>query len=501
MINNNINYKNFFTSAKTFPLSTTGGKDGQFGYSDIEYTILKRTDVTNLTKVHGYLLVMKQRIFIPNEMDYVPGSSTITSYENYPAIIENNVDLKINNQATVKLASIFPRTLNSNVTTSSTSQAGTTSSVGHQHTTGSSTSNVNTFGVGLMGGFFGEIPMGSVSLNYSHSWIHDTSKSNSDSTASSAEKDLSYSNSMSIKDWSSYSNISENNKSIRWVWGQSYPWDVILYNQTTGGDNVKLPDFVKNRLLSGNLLLPPSELSLFGLDFTSHASWLIDFPEGISSDETISISHTTSNYTATHEKAGKDLSAKLQNNSEASLSTYSSGELNLSLYSLAPVQVNPSEGIPTIGFMKSNFIYAPHKNTDSFKIISPKNNLEAKGTGFDSVMKSSFKTNPKIDLNFKIQDTTFGYSLAIFHWLEEGSGNCTLNWKVNGQHSGSINLTQQKNTNNNENMTQISLRNLDYRSFNFHDYLVIGLNHIEITIVPEDPKQMHAYTLSSISIR
>lgn len=500
MIKNNINYKNFFTSSQDFVLKTDAD-NGEFGHSKVEYTMLKRTDVTNLTKVPGYMLIVKQRITIPNQTQYVPGSSTITSYQNYPAIIENSINLEINNDAQVQLANIFPRTLNSNVTTNTSSQAGTTSSVAHQHTTGSSTSNVNTFGVGIMGGFFGELPMGSVSLNYSHSWVHDTSSSHTDSGGSSAEKMLSYSNSMSVKDWSSYSNLSNNNKSVRWVWGQSYPWDVILYNQTTSGDNVELPDFVNKRLRSGNLLLPPSELSLFGLDFTSHACWLIDFPNGISSDEIITITHKTANYTATHEKSGETISAKLQSKNEASMATYSSGKLDLSQYSLAPLQVNPSEGIPTIGFRVNEFVFAPVKNTDQFKILSPKNNLEVKGTGFDSVMTSLFKTNPTLKVSFKIEDNSFDYSLAIIHWLEKGSGDCTLSWKVNGQFTGITNLTHQENSESHQNMTQISLRNLDFRSLNFHDYLVIGLNHIEITIEPSDQKASHAYTLSSISIR
>lgn len=500
MNGNTINYKNFFTSIQNFPLDTSNGNEA-FGHSDVEYSIFKRTDVSNLKHIPGYLLILKQRLRIPNKNPYVPGSSSINAYENYPAIIQNTVNLQINNNASVKIANLFPRTLNSNVTTSSSSQTGSSSSVGHQHTAGSSTSNVNTFGVGITAGFFGELPIGSLSLNYSHSWIKGKSSSDTNRDSSALEKDLSYSNSMSIKDWSAYSNLSEDSQSITWIWGQSYPWDVILYNHSTQGDNVNLPDFVKDRLLNGNELLPPSELSLFGLDFTSHAAWLIDFPDGINSDETLSVSHKTTNFTASHEKSGSTLSAKLQTLNEASTATYSSGKLDLSQYSLAPIEINPIEGLPSIGFKVNAFTYPPQNAKDTFKIVSPNNNMEAKGTGFDSIMTSSFQTNPSLTITFKIEDTAFDYHLVLVHWLEEQSGACTLSWKINGQYIGSINLNRQENKQSSDSIDQISLRNLDNKSSNYHDYLVLGINTLEIAIVPADQSSTHRYTLSSISIR
>jgi hypothetical protein len=500
MIKNNINYKNFFSSIQNFPLHSENQNE-TFGDTEIEYSIYKRTDVSNLKKVQGYLLLLKQRLRIPNKNNYVPGSSSISGYENYPAIIQNTIDLKINNNAKIKLTNLFPRTLNSNVTTNSSTQSGSSNAIAHQHTTGSSTSNVNTFGVGLSAGFFGELPLGALSLNYSHSWISGQSKSDTQSDSNSFEKQLGYSNSMSIKDWSAYSNVSNNNQSITWIWGQSYPWDVILYNYSTEGDNVTLPDFVKERLLSGDLLLPPSELSLFGLDFTSHAAWLIDFPDGISSDEILTLSHKTTNFTASHEKSEKTLSAKLQSINEASTAMYSSGPLNLSQYSLAPIEISSVEGIPSIGFKVNEFTYPPKTSSDNFKIVSSKNNLEVMGTGFDSIMTSSFKTIPVINLYFKIEDTSFDYSLIFIHWLEKGSGSCTLSWTVNGQYVGLINLNRQQNNENAENMDKVSLRNLNYSSCNYHDYLVVGLNHVEIRIEPTGKSTNHLYTLSSISIQ
>ena len=44
----------------------------------------------------------------------------------------------------------------------------------NENTSGSSHTNVNTFGVAITGGFFGEMPMGSLTLDYSHCWEHST---------------------------------------------------------------------------------------------------------------------------------------------------------------------------------------------------------------------------------------------------------------------------------------------------------------------------------------
>ena len=60
-------------------------------------------------------------------------------------------------------------------------------------------------------------------------------------------------------------------------------------------------------------MLPPSELSLFGIDFSSTASWLIDFfPDGVTENETLQIEHETTLYTASHALSGKTLTAQLQ---------------------------------------------------------------------------------------------------------------------------------------------------------------------------------------------
>jgi len=225
-MNNREHYKIFHSAKHEYELKNkeTGGV---FGQTIVDYEIYKRTDVSNLTNVRGYLLLVKQRIIVPNATEYVAGAASITSYKNYPAIIENKIKLDVNNKAKIQISNIFPRTLNSNVTTNTSSQTGSTSSTIHQNTTGSSSSNVNTFGVGLSLGFFGELPIGGVTLSYSHSWMSGKSSQNTTGGTSSMHADQSYSNSMSVKDWSAYSSLSKDNKSLTWLWGQSYPWDVI----------------------------------------------------------------------------------------------------------------------------------------------------------------------------------------------------------------------------------------------------------------------------------
>ena len=63
-------------------------------------------------------------------------------------------------------------------------------------------------------------------------------------------------------------------------------------------------------------------MSLFGLDFTMQASWLIDFNNGITEDETFTIAHTTTSFTASHQLSGDTISATLQAESNANQAEY-----------------------------------------------------------------------------------------------------------------------------------------------------------------------------------
>lgn len=474
-----------------------------FGQSIAEYQIYRRTDISNLGNIKGYYIHAKQRLIIPNSNPYTLGAAVTDSYKDYPAVIQNKIKLALNNGATARISKVFPRTLNSQVTLNSSSESGKDDSTMKQTTSGSSYSNVNTFGVNVSGGVFMGLPMAELGLSYSHSWGHDTSLNSTSGSTSALHSSNSNDNSMSVKDWSAYSHLNDDNMSLSWVWGQSYPWDVILYNYASSGDNIDLPKFVEDRMISGNLVLPPSELSLFGLDFTAQASWIVEFPDGIKENETITISHETTSYNASHSLSGGNFSAKLQTVSEASSTTYSTPALDLSLYSLSPIGGYASDEPAAIGFKVDTFSYPPSKNTDQFKILSATNDLQVTGTGFDSVMTSSFTSPPTFDVSFKISDTSFDYSLIFIHWIE-GDNDCLIEWSVNDKFSGTSRLDKSISTEGQANLTRISIRNRDYESLNFHDYLVVGMNTIKIKITPiakNGAASASVYNLSSIAIR
>ncbi|MCL7928526.1 hypothetical protein [Halomonas llamarensis] len=491
--------RNFYTFQTDVPLKD-GSSGSTFGRSITQYEIRRRRDVQNLGSSHSYTVMMTQRIIIPSTLGYRPGPTSSSAYDNYPAILVNELDITANNNAKIVLQNMFPKTLNSQVSTSRSSDSSSQTGMTQQNTSGSSDTNVNTFGVGISAGIFGELPVVNLSTNYSHSWEHSHSHSSSEGHSQGDSHSTGAAASMSIKDWSSYGYLNNEAIAPSWVWGQSYPWDVIQYNQSSNGTDIDLPKFVSDRMLSGSLVLPPSQLSLFGLDFTMTAGWIIDFPEGVSEDETVTISHTTSSYSASHQKNGGALVATLQNGQEANVSTYSSDAIDLSRYALTPIAGPGSDNGAAIGFTAHSFTYPPTAPKTPFKIVSPAGNLQVTGTGFDDIMTTSFKEKPKLTITFKIADTDNPYALLLMHWIGQKSGACELHWTVNGTWSGAILVNEAEGTGGQNNVSTIDLRNLEFTSINFHDYLVVGTNTVEIDIIKVDASAPTSYTLFATAI-
>ena len=489
--------RNFFVNHQQIQL--TNGNGGQaFGTSIAQYEVHKRRDVRNLGSTIGYIVMLKHRIIVPNQTSYLPGPTANTGYNNYPAILVNKVSIAANNQATVTLRNLFPQTLNSAVSTSATANDGSNSSVTNENTSGSSHTNVNTFGVALTGGFFGELPMGSLTLDYSHSWEHSTYDSAMAGTSSGATHNIGAGESMSIKDWSSYGYLDSTATNPTWIWGQSYPWDVIQYNQSSNGTDINLPAFVVDRLLSSSLVLPPSQLSQFGIDFTMTATWLVDFPEGIAEDETVQISHTTSSYTASHTLNGGTIAAQLQSPSAASAAQYQSPQLPLSDYSLIPLSGPGAGNGSAIGFTTTPFTYAPSSPSSGFKIVSPANTLQVTGEGFAPGMTTTFTQPVRLTLTFKVADYSGEYALLMMHWIGESSDACKIAWSINGN-SGLFYVDSVEGSGGQGNVSTLGLRNRDFTSINFHDYLVIGTNTIELEISPANGGAA-SYTLFATAI-
>jgi hypothetical protein len=492
-------FRNFFTFEHDTMLAA-GGTGPTFGRSITQYEIRKRRDVKNLSSYLGYVLMMKQRIMIIPHTTYTPGLMSTSSYTNYPAILVNKLDISANTGANIVLQQMFPKTLNSQVSTATSTDQQDSSGTSYQNTAGSSSSNVNTFGIGVSGGIFGDLPVATLSLEYSHTWEKSHMKSSTQGSSTGAAHSFGDSATMSIKDWSSYGYLDDMATSPAWIWGQSYPWDVILYNQTSDGTHANLPQFVSNRMVSGNMILPPSQLSLFGLDFIMTAGWIIDFPEGVTENETVTIQHTTTYYTASHSNNSGELSATLQTRSEASEVIYSPDALDLSTYALEPILSPAKSNGAAIGFLANSFTYPPKSTSDSFKIVSPAGNLQMTGKGFGSPMTTTFTEPVSLTFTFKITDTSNDYSLLVMHWIGKDSGPVELRWTVNGQWKGLVLVSDAEGSGGQNNVSSIVLRNTDFTSISFHDYLVVGANTVEVEIVPVNNGGNSSYTLFAAAI-
>lgn len=506
-----INTKDLYCYATAQPIGSTG-------QSLIQYEIHRYRDTRSLENRLAYLVICTHRVLIPNGTPYQVGanSAAFAGYSNYPAAVTNSFTVTASPASTecsISLRELFPRTLNASISTSLDTQSGSSSSSSTQQASGSSTSQSNTFGVSLSAGFFGELPVGNIGIDYQHSWGSGTFNSTSSGTGAGQQSGSSSGETMSVKDWSSYGQSDATGRIPSWIWGQSYPWDVILYNQSQDGTNIVLPPFVQSRMMTTvtggtpesptyiTFAMPPSQLSLFGLDFTMKASWLIDFPNGVTAPETIQIAHGLNYFTANHSVTGSGPTASLSAQINSGVpAPFTSPPLDLSTYALDPI-LDIKSGA-AINFMSPNlFTYPPTASGGAFKILSAANNLQVTGSGFAPNMTSDFALGPTaLSVQFKILDAVNEYSLLFHHWIGTTGSPVSLSIAVNGNPPVAIFVDAQEGQGNQGNVSTINLRDLNFSSVNFHDYLQLGLNTIAITVTPVNPDGSNLYTLSALAI-
>ncbi len=482
-----IKGKHFYVMSNEYELTKGNSK---FGSLNVMCEVREYTDVENLSSKTGYQIIVKTRVKIFSACDYQIGLNDQSKFLNYPALLSNALRLTAPDGATTILKSIYPRTLNSSVSTTRTSQVGTGNSTSHENSTGSSNTNINTYGVSASLGFFGDVGTGSIGANYSHSSEDTSSHSFSIGHAQSSNNTIGADDSMTIKDWSSYSKIDSTGVMPTWIWGQSYPWNVINYNigdKKTGV--VMLPDFVTARMVAGSNLspfpLPPSELSLFGTDFTMQAAWLVLYDGTVPFDDSLSISVATQSFTASHSIGqGGNVQAQLQTGKEANQATNSLNVPSLSALGLNPILSPAVNNGAAIGFSTHPFLVPPATATDQFKILSGANNLQVTGSGFTQVngLQTDFSQKPQITLTFKIADTDKDYTLVLMHWMQTSEKQCTLEYTVNGKSTGSIVVNAIEGKGAQSNLSTIELRNTNFTSSLFRDFLIVGTNTINISI-------------------
>ncbi|MGD0606825.1 MAG: hypothetical protein ABSA53_24960 [Streptosporangiaceae bacterium] len=480
----------------------------QLGTLLIEYQARRFTDVRNLTVRRGYHITCSQRLIMPNDNIDDFGPNTVSSYS-YPAMVISEITL--NGSDAFYLVDYTPKTLNSAVTSSQSGSVANNVQSSTEHTSGSSTSQTNTFEFSANAGIFAGDFTGGVSDSYSTSTTHE--HSTSDSTGASRGSDVSNatSDSMSIKDWGSFATVDASNQNLRWFWGQQYPWDVLTYhNVDPKSGDIVLPSSVVDLLYDPvqQQVFPPCQLSLFGINLVSKATWLCLQPSG-APDETVSFTHTLFTFTGTHgtngtngtNGSGAAFSVRLTVNPDFS---WTSPQLSLAQLALNALPGPESDVRSTVGFVLSQFTFfgqaPPPEGGDQFSIRSPANNLLVTGTGFnapasnDAPMTASFAdTGPASE--------TEDLSLYLKQWKTTPLG-CTISIAINDNPAIVRHVDSLEAGSGTDNILRVMLRNTDYTSPEFYDYVVMGLNKITLSISgdPVTPQQPSGYAIRAVAI-
>lgn len=514
-----------------------------FQYNVHRYNDIKASDTNNIDSKdqNKFFVQCTQRIIITNSegLSIIP-SSDLSSYSNYPALLNTFVEVESQDGLIAEVIDYSPQTVNTKIERSGTlnNSKGQTSGSSRSSTIGSSTSQTNSYGtsVTVSATAVGEdiIPSASVSANYEHSSGHTHSKSRSMGSESSNSNSQSQSDgdSMSIKDWGAYALINPTTNSPTWNFGQEYPWDAIMCRKTDDTKNpnndgqVKLilPSSMLLRLHDGHTLYPPSHLSTFGFSFLTKVSWIIT-TNGPSDIGEIKLKHHLNYFSASHSIDGQgDVSVYIDKTpTSLTVKSNESLETSLDLFAMGVKPIGLPNDSAITGFSPKRFIQKPVMGTatskaEQFKLISPYNNLIMQDTtaytnnaiaGFSIVdncltgIVAKECTSLDLALYFKIIDFDHEYALHIKHW-KSGNPNFKLTLLINGDQETSIikYVDANEGDGGENNLTTISLRNLDYSSMNFHDYLKLGLNSISIKIeqVESTIDPQAQYKIRAISI-
>ncbi|HVZ54323.1 MAG TPA: hypothetical protein VG986_20330 [Pseudolabrys sp.] len=551
-------------------LYNNGGETSQpIGVLAVEYRVNLYNDVlvqnqnsVNQPRNQQFLLYCTQRLFLinPGNSSIAPitGSTQGTEYfANYPALIESYMQVVKSSGVTLNLMDYSPHTVNTAVqqTSSAGSSSSQTQGTTSSSTTGSSFSQSSTYGTSVTVGdtFSGA----TASYEYTTSSSKEQSSTTGQDASASAGRDASSSASMSIKDWGSYASVNPVYVYPTWVFGQEYPWNAIdcRYAGSTqypgvkdsSGNYISKPNpnqfemFISNsmaaNLYDGAYLYPPSELSMFGLNFVMKCSWRIYVDDSASTE--VTLTHYIDYYSASHMVAPSGQSTPAYepkvylDKTPATLSispiatddqTFSI-KLDLNVMGLDPLGVNSSSAI--VGFLPVKFIppatIAPPATSASlpqtFKTIAATNDLMIENaTDYGSLTDSGFSVSQAcltanwsstqnipytVVLYFKVIDSVGEYTLNIKHWVAQPTG-VQLTIVINEDTSNTITryVTDIEGEGGDNNILSIALRDLDFGSIDYHDYLQLGLNSISITMQPinSDWAANSGYQIRAISI-
>lgn len=514
----------------------------QIGNLLMEYQVAAYDDVrvqsgASVIKANNrkYLIACTQRINIFNPTGLALSPSTnLTSYDNYPVLLNTFLRLQGGAGLSWRLLGYSPQTVNTTVESSGSTgtDKGVTSGSSTSYTVGSMYAQTNTYGVGV--GITPEGPAMTEHGEHSSTRTSEQSTTNTSESSSSASDSVGSSSSMSIKDWGAYALVNAETQSPTWTFGQEYPWNAIDCRRTNGAvysgnsnqTDIVIPVAMAARLFDGTSLYPPSQLSMFGLNFVMKALWEVTVDNTATSDE-LTIEHSLYYYSGSHASppSGVGLATvymdKMPTQLNAQQGPALSSTVNLALVALVPVGVQSRSAI--IGFIPNKFVTRPTPGTSSqaavpFKIASTGNDLIITDTttyhgltpgGFSAsatALTASFGaqcTSLSMTLYFKVIDTVANYTLYLKHW-KTGTTGVVLTLKINGDSDCVITkyVDDLEAEGGDSNLLTVALRNLDYASIDYHDYLQLGLNAIEITIQPIGGASVSgaAYQIRAISV-
>lgn len=481
-------------------------------YNDVE--VQNQSSVTHPTD-QQFFLYCTQRVFLQNPYVTVGPITGPTAqyFADYPALIEAFMQVERSTGVRFDLLDYSPQTVNTVVqqsgsTANSQSQTSGTST---SSTSGSSYSQSSTYGMNVtVGDSFSGL---SQSGEFSSSSTTESSKTTGSEASASASAERSSGASMSIKDWGSYAWVNPEFINPTWVFGQEYPWNAIdcrfAGHSTYPGVGVwsdpnpnqhqliVSKDMMAN-LYDGTILYPPSELSMYGLNFVMKCCWrvYVDY----TASTTVSIQHLVDYFSGSH--LVHNGCACVYLDKVASQLFEKRISIDLNIMGLDPLGVNTRAAI--VGFLPSKFI--PPCNGDlpqAFKTLAATNDLmiensssygEAQSSGFSvsqacltAAWSASQAVPYQLTLYFKVTDSVSEYTLNIKHWMT-GAPGVQLSIVINGDASNTITryVTDQEGEGGDDNILTLALRDLDFAAIDYHDYLQLGLNSIAITMAPID---------------
>jgi hypothetical protein len=288
-------------------------------------------------------------------------------------------------------------------------------------------------------------------------------------------------------------------------------------------------------LFDGTYLYPPSELSMFGLNFVMKSSWRVYVDDTASTE--VTLNHNVDYYAASHIVApsssttytpqvylDKTASTLSISKTSTNIPTFSI-TLDLNIMGLDPLGVNSSSAI--VGFLPVKFIppatITPPATAATlplkFKTIAATNDLMIQNaTDYGSLTTSGFSVSQAsltanwsatqnipytLVMYFKVIDSVSEYTLNIKHWTTQATG-VQLTIVINEDTSNTIikYVTALEGEGGDNNLLSIALRDLDFASIDYHDYLQLGLNSISIKMEPinDDWSSNCGYQIRAVSI-